>query len=146
VLVEVPLALTNNRFFHRRKQLFANANARRQGCQQNLDAELNTTADKDAAREITGEVIEEIPTTKDAGDNYEDRGVFEVRGFQKGEAILWRDYSKEERVRMGEILDPRYCLSLLHSWKYINGGTPRIDGDALGVHLRRPSHSSPERR
>jgi hypothetical protein len=43
-------------------------------------------------------------------DNYENRGAFEVRGENKGNLVLWRDFTKDERLKMGEILDARYTL------------------------------------
>lgn len=41
---------------------------------------------------------------------YEERGVFETRSLSTGEVTLWRDYTKAERLRMGEILDSRYTI------------------------------------
>lgn len=42
---------------------------------------------------------------------YQDRGVWEVRGFRNGSPILWRDYTKAERAKMGEITDARYTIT-----------------------------------
>ena len=42
---------------------------------------------------------------------WENKGEFEVRGFKNGKVDLWRDYTKAERERMGEILDVRYVLA-----------------------------------
>jgi SAM-dependent methyltransferase len=42
---------------------------------------------------------------------YQDRGVWEVRGFRNGNPILWRDYTKTEREQMGEITDARYTIT-----------------------------------
>jgi hypothetical protein len=40
-----------------------------------------------------------------------EKGIWEVRGDKKGQGYtIWRDYSPEERTRMGEILDARYTL------------------------------------
>jgi hypothetical protein len=39
-----------------------------------------------------------------------DRGVWEVRAAGKNKVTLWRDYTKAERERMGEILDARYTI------------------------------------
>src|SRR5690606_33142666 len=42
---------------------------------------------------------------------YADRGVWEVRDDKSGKAVLWRDFSKEERTSMGEIVDARYTIA-----------------------------------
>lgn len=43
------------------------------------------------------------------GEGWKDRGTWEVR--KTGDAVtLWRDYTKDERARMGEILDARYTI------------------------------------
>src|SRR5699024_3956504 len=44
-------------------------------------------------------------------EQWENRGTWEVRGFKKGDPVLWRDYTKEERNNMGEILDARYNIA-----------------------------------
>ncbi len=44
-------------------------------------------------------------------DNYDDRGTFEVRGENNGKVTLWRDFTKAERAKMGEILDARYTIA-----------------------------------
>lgn len=44
------------------------------------------------------------------GKGWEDRGEWEVRGAGKN-VTLWRDYTKEERTKMGEILDARYTIA-----------------------------------
>ena len=41
----------------------------------------------------------------------EDRGEFEIRDVVKGEFVLWRDFTPEERTRMGEIVDARYAIA-----------------------------------
>ncbi|RFC65483.1 hypothetical protein DYI37_03945 [Fulvimarina endophytica] len=41
---------------------------------------------------------------------FQDRGTWEVRGRQNGRFVLWRDYTKAERGKMGEILDARYTI------------------------------------
>ncbi len=43
--------------------------------------------------------------------NYEDRGVFEVRRIEGKKLVLWRNFTKPERVQMGEILDARYTIA-----------------------------------
>lgn len=43
--------------------------------------------------------------------SYENRGTFEVRGEPGKTITLWRDFTKEERTRMGEILDARYTVA-----------------------------------
>ena len=42
---------------------------------------------------------------------WESRGKFKVRDVQGGKLTLWRDYTKAERVKMGEILDARYTIA-----------------------------------
>jgi uncharacterized membrane protein len=37
--------------------------------------------------------------------------IWEVRGQKGPNAVLWRDYTEEERNRMGEILDARYTIA-----------------------------------
>lgn len=44
------------------------------------------------------------------GSNWMDRGDWEVRGTGK-KVTLWRDYTKEERLKMGEVLDARYTIA-----------------------------------
>ena len=55
----------------------------------------------------------------------ENRGTFEVRGFKgDGKAVLWRDHTKDERRKMGEILDARYTIAktyMLMSQDLANG-------------------------
>lgn len=43
--------------------------------------------------------------------DYADRGVWEVRGQKGGKVVLWRDFTREERRRMGEIVDARYTIA-----------------------------------
>jgi hypothetical protein len=44
--------------------------------------------------------------------DYDNRGTFEVRGIsQKGKVTLWCDFSKAERLKMGEIMDARYTVA-----------------------------------
>jgi hypothetical protein len=40
-----------------------------------------------------------------------DRGTFEVRRIEGDHYVLWRDYTKEERIQRGEILDARYTIA-----------------------------------
>lgn len=53
---------------------------------------------------------EDAPIPDDLAD-WQDRGVFEVRGWERGKVVLWRDWTKPERERMGEILDVRYNIA-----------------------------------
>lgn len=39
-------------------------------------------------------------------------GTFEVRDTRGDKLVMWRDYTKEERVRMGEIDDVRYTVAM----------------------------------
>lgn len=41
---------------------------------------------------------------------WENRGTFKVRDVGTGEVVLHRDYTKEERLRIGEIMDARYNI------------------------------------
>lgn len=41
-------------------------------------------------------------------NGYESAGVWEVRGAKNGKLKVWRDFTREERQRMGEIEDARY--------------------------------------
>jgi N12 class adenine-specific DNA methylase/predicted RNA methylase len=45
-----------------------------------------------------------------AYSGYKAQGDWEVRGTKGGKIILWRDYTKDERGKMGEILDARYTI------------------------------------
>jgi hypothetical protein len=40
--------------------------------------------------------------------DYQSAGVWEVRGAKNGKLKVWRDFTREERQRMGEIEDARY--------------------------------------
>jgi hypothetical protein len=51
---------------------------------------------------------QEIPA-KFAG--YANRGTWEVRRTGNGKVTLWRDFTKAEREKMGEILDARYTIA-----------------------------------
>jgi len=42
---------------------------------------------------------------------WEARGKWEVRDVQGNKIVLWRDFTKEERTNMGEILDARYTMT-----------------------------------
>jgi len=46
---------------------------------------------------------------------FKDRGTFEVKDVSAGAVTLWRDYTKDERTRMGEILDARYNIVKTYS-------------------------------
>lgn len=41
---------------------------------------------------------------------FRDQGIWEVRGKKGGKPVMWRDYTKAEREKMGEILDARYTI------------------------------------
>ena len=43
--------------------------------------------------------------------DWTDRGVWEVRGEQGSKLTLWRDFTREEREKMGEIVDARYTIA-----------------------------------
>ena len=42
---------------------------------------------------------------------WENRGEWEVTGKKNGKYELWRDFTKEERTNMGEIIDARYTIA-----------------------------------
>jgi hypothetical protein len=42
---------------------------------------------------------------------YTSRGEWEVRGTKNGKVVLWRDFTKEERTKMGEIVDARFTVA-----------------------------------
>jgi predicted kinase len=42
---------------------------------------------------------------------YTNRGTWEVRGKKSGKIVLWRDFTKDERMKMGEIVDARYTIA-----------------------------------
>jgi hypothetical protein len=42
---------------------------------------------------------------------FRNSGVWEVRGYKAGRPVLWRDFTKAERVKMGEIVDARYTIA-----------------------------------
>lgn len=42
---------------------------------------------------------------------YADRGVWEVRDIKGDKITLWRDFTKPERLKMGEIVDARYTIA-----------------------------------
>ena len=54
---------------------------------------------------------DEMVPPKYTGPEWRDRGVWEVRGTKKGQVTLWRDYTKAEREKMGEIVDARYTIA-----------------------------------
>jgi inorganic pyrophosphatase-like protein/conjugative element/phage-associated large polyvalent protein len=44
-------------------------------------------------------------------DSGVDLGLYETRGRRGGAVVLWRDWTKEEREQMGEIVDARYTIA-----------------------------------
>lgn len=42
--------------------------------------------------------------------DWDSAGTFEVRDVKGGDAIMWRDFTKAERVKMGEIDEARYAI------------------------------------
>jgi N12 class adenine-specific DNA methylase len=49
-----------------------------------------------------------VPAKYEAWDN---KGTWEVRSIQGDKVVLWRDFTKDERQSMGEILDARYTIA-----------------------------------
>jgi len=43
--------------------------------------------------------------------SYEHMGTWEVRDTHGGQYVLWRDFTKDEREKMGEIIDARYTIA-----------------------------------
>jgi hypothetical protein len=71
--------------------------------------------------DIDGEVTEKVTRrvywpadraipSKLAGPGWRAEGTWEVRGVSGDKITIWRDYTKEERAKMGEILDARYTI------------------------------------
>lgn len=44
------------------------------------------------------------------GKQWQQNGTWEVRAVRNNDVTIWRDYTKAERERMGEILDARYTI------------------------------------
>jgi hypothetical protein len=64
----------------------------------------------------TPRVLERVYLPADAPvpaqfSEFRDNGTWEVRGTKKGKVILWRDFTKQERKGMGQILDARYTIA-----------------------------------
>ena len=78
-----------------------------------MEAVTGTSGRKDRVlQRIYWPADRELPA-KYAG--YKDRGTFEVRDVSPQHATIWRDYTPEERMRMGEILDARYNIVKTYS-------------------------------
>ena len=71
--------------------------------------------------DIDGEVTEKVTRrvywpadraipSKLSGPGWRAEGTWEVRGVSGDKITIWRDYTKEERAKMGEILDARYTI------------------------------------
>lgn len=55
-----------------------------------------------------------VPLDQSVPDKYKDyvsRGEWEVRGAKGNFSVLWRDFTKPERSKMGEIMDARYTIT-----------------------------------
>ena len=70
----------------------------------------------DALDEPANKVLRRVywPADKAVPDRYagfRDNGVWEIRADSGGNLTIWRDYTKDERTRMGEILDARYTIA-----------------------------------
>lgn len=50
----------------------------------------------------------DVPARYNGWDN---QGTFVVRGTKRGKLVLWRDFTKAERLKMGEIVDARYTIA-----------------------------------
>ena len=49
-------------------------------------------------------------TVPEKYQDFTDQGEWEVRAVGKNKIVLWRDYTKDERTNMGEIIDARYTI------------------------------------
>jgi len=55
-----------------------------------------------------------LPVGRQIPDRYSafrNQGTWEVRGSKNGKIVIWRDFTKEERTKLGEILDARYTFA-----------------------------------
>jgi len=68
------------------------------------------------------------------GAEVRERGTFEIRQTQLNGVVLWRDYTKAEREKMGEITDSH------DDWTYQGEGEPEsvVDGSELMMASYRP--------
>lgn len=74
-----------------------------------LGARFNIFDQVNEDGKVTKRVYTKFGTAGPAG--YVSRGAWEVRGVKRGEIVLWRDYTKPEREKMGEITDARYTIA-----------------------------------
>lgn len=85
--------------------------------------ELRESTGTDSFQEVPGakgRLVRRVywPTNKPIPaslDNYENRGTFDVRGVTGDKVTLWRDFTKAERTKMGEVLDARYTIAKTYS-------------------------------
>lgn len=62
----------------------------------------------DAGKLVRREYLRQGEARPAALRDYQSAGVWEVRGTKNGKLKVWRDFTREERQRMGEIEDARY--------------------------------------
>lgn len=62
----------------------------------------------DAGKLVRREYLRHGEARPAALRDYQSAGVWEVRGAKNGKLKVWRDFTREERQRMGEIEDARY--------------------------------------
>lgn len=62
----------------------------------------------DAGKLVRREYLRHGEARPAALRDYQSAGVWEVRGTKNGKLKVWRDFTREERQRMGEIEDARY--------------------------------------
>jgi N12 class adenine-specific DNA methylase len=74
--------------------------------QAQLELDDNATAEK-PLRTVYWPADQAIP---ERYDNFTNQGTWEVRGEKGGKIVIWRDFTKAERAKMGEILDARYTI------------------------------------
>ncbi|TIW23769.1 MAG: hypothetical protein E5V63_24210 [Mesorhizobium sp.] len=74
---------------------------------------LDKMVDRDGKQAVAQRVYipadEQVPE-RFVGPKWINRGTWEARQIGKNKVTLWRDYSKAERAKMGEILDARYTI------------------------------------
>jgi len=65
-------------------------------------------------------------------DGYTDKGTWTIRQGKGDRAVIWRDFTKAERERMGEILDARYAIGKTYLTMAHDLATGRFYRDIAG--------------
>lgn len=74
--------------------------------QAQLELDQNASPEK-ALRTVYWPAEKAIP---DQYAGFTDQGTWQVRGTKAGKITIWRDFTKAEREKMGEIVDARYTI------------------------------------